>query len=94
MIGFLVHNSEKYDFFRLSDWPFAIVESTHSKVLYLSTVARCSVIDTVRFTVKNKELPFVFEIIFHISLDGKHNRYLFFPTPRFTTLFSLYLLSI
>lgn len=81
MIGFLVHKSEKYDFFRLLDWPFAIVESTHSKVLSLSTVARCSVIDTVRFTVKNKELPFVIEIIFHISLDGKRNRYLFFPQP-------------
>lgn len=80
MIGFLVHNSEKYDFFRLLDWPFAILESTQSKILSLSTVARCSVIDTVRFTVKNKELPFVIEIVF-VGLDGKYNRYLFFPQP-------------
>ena len=51
------------------------------KILSLSTVVRCSVIESVRFTVKNKELPFVIEIIFHISLDGKHDRYLFFPQP-------------
>ena len=80
MIGFLVHNSEKW-FFSSIKLALSNRRVNPLKSLSLSTVARCSVIDTVRFTVKNKELPFVIEIIFLISLDGKHNRYLFFPQP-------------
>lgn len=80
MIGFLVHNSEKW-FFSSIKLALSNRRVNPLKSLSLSTVARCSVIDTVRFTVKNKELPFVIEIIFHISSDGKHNRYLFFPQP-------------